>query len=196
MSFISTTIYMVLGTVILVDIYLIVKFIEYVYCANIRHQPPFVPSPNKLRHLVVQEIALNYPDAKNICELGSGFGGLARMIAQKQQANVYALENMPFSVFISKLCDFLTGCKNNKTIHCDIFDYLEKTNIHFDIAIAYLSPSMTPRIQKYRKKIDVLISLDFEIPGITPKRIIELKHGYTIYNKIKYPHRLLVYEFK
>ncbi len=188
--------YLIVVIVFMFDLYLVIKFIEYVYCGAIRHQPPLVSSPKKLRKQVVCEIALNYPDAKNICELGSGFGGLARMIACKTNANVYALENMPFAVFISKACDFLLQCKNNKTIYCDAFNWLEDTGVHFDIAIAYLGPNVTPKIKKYRKKIDVLISLDFEIPELAPKRVIKLKHGYTKYKKIKYPHRIFVYEFK
>lgn len=195
MSSIQIIIYLIFGAVFIFDLYLIIIFIEYVYCANIRHQPPLVTSPKKLRKQVICEITSNYPNAKNICELGSGFGGLARMIARKTNANVYALENMPFSAFISKTYDFLSRCKNNKTIYCDAFDYLKKTHRHFDIAIAYLGPHTTPRIKNHHKKIDILISLDFEIPELTPKRVIELKHGYIIYNKIKYPHRLFVYEF-
>jgi len=43
--------------------------------------------------LVVSEIIKNYPNAKNICEIGAGFGGLARAVARNTNANVYALEN-------------------------------------------------------------------------------------------------------
>ena len=66
----------------------------------------------------------------------------------------------------------------------------------FDVAIAYLGPTATPMIQKYKDKIKVLISLDFEIKGLKPMRIIDMsKDGYTLYKRIKYPHRLFVYNF-
>ncbi len=52
---------------------------------------------------------------KKICELGSGFGGLARVIARNTKADVYALENMPFAAFMSKIIDILSGCK--KKLH-------------------------------------------------------------------------------
>ena len=74
---------------------LIYDNIQYyiLYCACVRHQPPFVASPDLSRKLVVSEIIKNYTNAKNICEIGSGFGGLARAVARNTNANVYALEN-------------------------------------------------------------------------------------------------------
>ena len=52
------------------------------------------------------------------------------------------------------------------------------------------------KIQQYKNKIRVLISLDFEIKGLNPVRVIDLsKNGYTLYNRVKYPHRLFVYNF-
>ena len=58
----------------------------------------------------------------------------------------------------------------------------------------YIS-EITALKQQYKDKIDVLISLDFEIPNLKPKRIIDLKCGYVIYHKTKYPHKLFIYEF-
>ncbi len=188
-------IYILLAFVVIGYIFLMFKFFEYFYCACVRHQPPFVASPDLSRKLVVSEIIKNYPNAKNICEIGSGFGGLARAVARNTNANVYALENMPFSAFVSKLFDKISFCKNNKTIWCDAFEFLDNTDIKFDVAIAFLGPKLTPCIQKYTDKIKVLISLDFEIGCIKPTRIIEIGHGATIYQNIEYPHRLFVYEF-
>lgn len=182
--------------VLIFDIYLGVKFFEYVYCSHIKHQPPLVASPSCLRRATVEQIVKYYNKSKNICEIGSGFGGLARVIAMQTKANVYALENMPFSAFISKISDLLSRCKNNHTIWCDAFEYLDKTNKKFDVAVAYLGPTAIPKIQQYKNKIRVLISLDFEIKGLTPVRVIDLsKNGYILYNRVKYPHRLFVYNF-
>ena len=181
---------------ILLDAYLIIKFIEYVFAANVFHQPPLLASNDTLRQLVIEQIVKHYPKSKNICEVGSGFGGLARKIANNTNANVYALENMPFSAFISKLSDFITFTKNNKTIWCDAFDYLAKTNIKFDIAVAYLGPDSTEKLLQYKNKFNVLISLDFEIPHTKPKYIIDMGYGATIYLGKIYPHKVFVYEFK
>lgn len=188
--------YALMVALIIFDVFLAFKLFEYGYCAHIRHQPPLVSSGNYERRYVIEQIKMKYPDAKNICEIGSGFGGLARAVAHNTKAKVYALENMPFSAFISKMLDKLSLCKNNTTIWCDAFKYMDDTNIKFDVAIAYLGPAVTQKIKKYKNKIDVLISLDFEIEGIKPKCIIDLGHGYTIYNRVKYPHKLFIYEFK
>ena len=196
MSVIYFFVYTLLAVAIIFDLYLGIKVFEYVYCASIRHQPPLVASNKYERKLVIEQIKNKYPKAKNICEIGSGFGGLARAVARNTGANVYALENMPFSAFVSKTTDRLSFCKNNTTIWCNAFQYLDNTNIKFDIAIAYLGPTSTPKIEKYKNKLKVLISLDFAIQGLKPKYIIDAGRGYTVYNRIKYPHRLFIYEFK
>lgn len=192
MSFI---VYSLLFAVIIFDLYLVFKILEYFYCVYVMHQAPLLASNKKLRHHVVEHLSKHYPHAKHICEIGSGFGGLARSVARKTNANIYALENMPFSVFISKTADIFLKKHNNTTIWCDAFEYLKHTDKHFDVAIAYLGPKATPKIPQYKDKIDVLISLDFEIPNLKPKRIIDLKCGYVIYHKTKYPHKLFIYEF-
>ena len=189
MLFIYFFIYALLIAVGVFDVYML----EYFYCAVIRHQPPNVSTTRHLRQYVVNEIISNYPDAKKICELGSGFGGLARVIARNTKADVYALENMPFVAFVSKIIDILSGCKKNHTIWTDAFEYLK--NEHFDVVVAYLGPTVTPKIYEHKDKIGILISLDFEIKGIKPKHVVNTISGYTIYNHVKYPHRLFIYEF-
>ena len=187
--------YALLMLVIIFDIYLGIKLFEYIYCASIKHQPPLVASNDFLRKCVIEQIMTKYVKAKNICDLGSGFGGLARAVACNTKAKVYALENMPFSAFVSKTLDKLSHCKNNTTIWCDAFKYLDNTDIKFDVAIAYLGPSHIDRVQKYKNKIKVLISMDFAIKNLKPTKIIEAGHGCTLYKRIKYPHRLYIYEF-
>lgn len=196
MSVLLVVAYVVIVFLMCLILFFTAKNIEFIYCAYIMRQPPLVASPEYMRQKVVQLIISRYQNAKNICELGTGFGGLARMIARKTKANVYALENMFFSAFVSKTSDYLFGCKNNHTICCNIFDYLETTDKHFDVAVAYLGPTVTPMIYKYKNKIDVLISLDFEISGLEPKYVIDIGCGYTWYKGIIYPHRLFIYEFK
>lgn len=181
---------------IIYDLYLGIKFIEFVYCANIVRQPPFVASSDTMRQYAIKQILTKYKKAKNICEVGSGFGGLARAIAFNTNANVYALENMPFSALVSKIADYKSKCKNNKTIWCDAFKYLKNTDIKFDVAVAYLNPTFTSKLYDYRNKFNVLISIDFEIQGTKPTKIIDIGYGYTTYMGTRYPHKLFIYEFK
>lgn len=176
------------------DIFLFFKNAEYAYCAFISHQPPFVPSNKYLRRAASDVICNYYPDTKLVCEIGSGFGGLARFVARRCNCDVIALENMPFSACVSWCCDFF--CRHSRTIRCDALAYMKNTDKHFDIAVAYLGPKLTPVLSEYKDKFSVLITLDFEIPEIRPTRIIDVGHGMTRYNGVLYPHRLFVYEFR
>lgn len=178
---------------IVLYVFLAIKFIEYIYCVHVKNQPPLVGSSRDLHRLVINQIKTYYDNAKNICEIGSGFGGLARDIANNTAADVWALENMPFTAGVSKFLDFMMGARS-KTIWCDAFDWLNKTDKKIDVAVAYLGPSFTKKLLKYKHKICVIISLDFEIKGKKPTRVIDLGHGYTLYNHKKYPHRVFVYE--
>lgn len=175
------------------DIFLFFKNMEYAYCAFIRRQPPFVPSNKYLRRAVAHVINEKYPDAKVVCEIGSGFGGLSRYIARRCACCVVALENMPFSAFVSCVGDLF--CRGVRTIRCDAFEYMKNTDKHFDVAVAYLGPKLTPMLLDCQNRFGVLITLDFEIVGTSPKYVIDVGHGVTRYNGALYPHRLFVYEF-
>ena len=178
-----------------VILFLYLNLIEFMLCAYIKKQVPFVAATYRHKKAVVKYINEHYPNAKNIVECGSGYGGLARYVARKTNANVVGLENMPFCVFMSRFYS-LFSCANFKTVKTDMFEYLDNTKNMFDIAIAYLGPKVVPLLHKYNKKIKVLISLDFEIPKLKSVEVIDLKRGYTLYNRKKYPHKLFIYEFK
>lgn len=175
------------------EIYLLVRGAEYLYAAFIRRQPPFVPSNKYLRRATGDVICNNYPCAKLVCEIGSGFGGLSRYIARRCNCNVIALENMMFSSFVSWCGDLF--CRQSRTIRCDALKYMKNTDKHFDIAVAYLGPKLTPTLSEYKDKFSVLITLDFEIPEMRPVRIIDVGHGMTRYNGVLYPHKLFIYKF-
>lgn len=174
-------------------VYLFLYNLERIIC-SVRHQIPFVPSNKDLRNAVIKEIKTHYPNIKTACDIGSGYGGLAREIANKFNVRVWALENMPFSAFISKMMDMITGTKS-KTILCDAFEYIKKSD-GFDIAVAYLGPSVNPRLIELKPKVRVLITLDVPVMGLDAIRTIDLSNGATMYGREKYPHRLFVYEFR
>ncbi len=167
---------------------------EYLWCVLVKHQAPCVTSSGNLKRATVSAIRQFYPNTKRIIEIGSGHGGLARYVARRVDASVVGVENMPFAVMISKIGDWFCLARS-KTIWVDAFEYLNKTSEKFDVAIAYLGPKLTPQIKNYSKKIKVLIAMDFEIPKLTPVRVIDLGGSIT-YGGKKYPHKLFIYEFK
>lgn len=187
--------YLLIAAFVVLDLWLGIKLFEYIYCAFIRHQPPFVPANEKMRRAVAGEILAHYPNAKTVVEVGSGHGYLARHIARRCKVRVFALENMPFSVFMSKIWGMF-GAWRCKTVWCDAFEWMDNRKEPIDIAVAYLGPEMTTRLKEYNDKFEVLMSLDFELPDEDPVRTIDLGPGYTRYLGKKYPHRLYVYEFR
>lgn len=178
-----------------VMLYLLLMGIEYLNCVYLRRQVPFVSSSHNLRVAVAKQINDFYPNAKTVVEIGSGHGGLARYIARNTNANVLALENMPFCIFMSRLGDLFCRAKS-KTVWCDAFKFLDEYDGNIDVAVAYLGPKLTPILKCYSNKINVLIAMDFQIPDLLPVRVVDLKRGHVVYNGVKYPHKLFVYEFK
>ena len=188
-------VYFFAAIILYINVYLLLKFIEYFYCAFIARQPPNVTSSNAMKQKVLEQINTCYKNAKNICDIGSGYGSFTRFIAKNTKADVIGIENMAFSAFAAKVLD-LFCFRNVKTIKADAYEFLDKTNIVFDVAIAYLGPREVQKLKKYKNKIRVLICLDFEIKNIKPTRIIDVGHGFTTFNHKKYPHKLFIYEFK
>ncbi len=185
--------YIIFGLIAFIDVYFFIKITEYLYCAIILKQPPFVPSSRYLRYALVKEIHKRYSNCRVACDIGSGYGGLARFVARQCGCRVVALENMPFSAVVSWLNNAF--CPSVRTVYRDAFKYLANTDEIFDVGIAYLGPDYVSQLLRYKKRFRVLITLDFEIPEMRPVRIIDVGHGMTRYNGVLYPHRLFVYEF-
>ena len=192
---IKVLIYVLVVIVACVTGYYGVKFIEYSWNVIVSKTPPFVPANSTERAAVVQQINMFYPHAKTVLELGSGYGGLARYIARNTSAHVVGVERMPGAALISWVLDKLYRV-NSRTVWGNIYQYLENMDGRADIAVAYMGPEVTPRLATYSNKFGVLISVDFEIPDISPVRVIDVGNGYTRYAGKQYPHRLYVYEFK
>jgi len=172
--------------------YLFWDNVERVVCL-FRRQIPLVPSGNALRDAVIQEINAHYSNMKTACDIGSGYGGLARRISRECNMRVTAIENMPLPVLTSKVMDLVTRADSG-TVWRDAFGYLAESN-GFDIAVAYLGPNVNGRLAELCGKVKVLITLDVPVPGLDAVRVIYLPKGFTRYGRKKYPHRLFVYEF-
>ncbi len=176
----------------LVELYIFISAGEYMWCI-IHNQIPFVASSKYLRRAVVTEIQRHFPHATSVVDIGSGYGGLARHIAKNCDMTVVALENMPFTIMIARIMNFITRSRV-KIIKCDAFEYL-KSSPHFNIGVAYLGPNVNPRLKEYTKQFDVIITLDVPIEKLKPTRVIDVGHGCTHYGRHKFPHKLFVYDF-
>ena len=183
----------IVGALCLIESFVLCYLVEYVYAAFIKKQVPFSPSHPQSRTAIVQQIKTFYPDAVSVVDIGAGYGGLARYVAKKLNTDVLALENMPWCAFVSRILGVFAGGRV-KTIYCDAFDFLNKYQDRFDVAIAYLGPIDSKKLLKYKKKLKVLISITFEISELKPVRVIDLNCGGVLFNGVKYPHKLFVYE--
>ena len=182
----------VLIFIALIELYVIGSGIEYLWCV-FHNQIPCVRSSRYLRRAVVSEIQKHFPDATSACDIGAGYGGLARYIARHCNMSVVALENMPFTITIARIFNFITQSRV-QIIKCDAFEYL-KSSPRFNIGVAYLGPTVNHRLTEYKKQFDVIITLDVPIEKLKPTRIIDVGHGSTRYGRHKYPHKLFVYDF-
>ena len=177
----------------LLELYLLFSMTEYIWCV-FHNQIPFVASARPLRRAVVDAINKYYPNATSIVDIGAGYGGLARHIARNCDATVVALENMPFTITVSRVFNSITRSRV-QIIKCDAFEYL-KSSPRFDIGIAYLGPNVNPRLIKYTKQFNMLITLDVPIAGLHPVHTVNVGHGFTRYGRHKFPHKLFIYDFR
>jgi len=177
----------------LIELYVFISGAEYLWCV-FHHQIPYVHSSKYLRRAAVDEIHKHFPDATSACDIGAGYGGLARYIAKHCNMSVVALENMPFTITIARIFNLITHSRV-QIIKCDAFKYL-KTSPHFNIGVAYLGPTVNYKLAAYKKQFDAIITFDVPIDKLEPTRIIDVGHGATRYGRHKYPHKLFVYDFR
>ena len=175
------------------ELYIIIYGAEHMWCI-FHNQIPFVPSSKYLRRAVVNTIHKYYPNATSIVDIGAGYGGLARHIARNCDATVVALENMPFTITVSRVFNWVTRSRV-KIIKCDAFQYMQSSP-RFDIGVAYLGPNVNPRLAKYKKQFNMLITLDVPVAGLRPTHTVNVGHGFTRYGRHKFPHKLFIYDFR
>lgn len=175
-------------------IYIWVKSAEYLWCCLVLHQIPFVPSSRFLRRATVQAIKSFCPDVKTVCEIGSGYGGLARFVARRCGADVVALENMPFTNFVARMGSFLPGGRRVQNIKADAFEYLKGKCGAFDVGVAYLGPVVNARLVDVMSCFNVLIVLDVPVPNVEPTAVMDVGRGFTRYGRLKFPHKLFIYK--
>lgn len=179
--------------IVLLAIYVFITGMEYMWCV-FHHQIPYVASSKYLRRALVVEIQKHFSDATSVCDIGAGYGGLARYIARHTNMSVVALENMPFTITVARIIKFITR-SHIKIIKCDAFEYL-KSSPRFDIGVAYLGPNVNHRLAELKNKLDVIITFDVPIPKLKPTRTINVGHGVTRYGRHTFPHKLFIYDFR
>ncbi len=180
-------------------VFLCLEAFEYTWCIQVRRQIPFKPSSRRLRRATVNAINEFYPNAKSVCEIGAGYGGLASYIARKCKVSVCAIENMPFTSFVSRFFCLFFGGQRVKNVCADAFSYLDKSDMHFDIGVAYLGPKVNNRLLEIKSHFDVLIVLDVPIDNVKPMRVVDVGGGSTVFVsrqrcRTEFPHKLFIYE--
>jgi hypothetical protein len=158
--------------------------------AVIKKNAPEVPSSRRLRHAVLAEIRKNYPRMKTVAEIGSGWGGFARLCARKNpQMNVVGIELMPMPYWCSQIARFFAGPKNVKFILGDAFAHIGKTG-KYDIGVSYLLPRQMKKVREIRGNFKVLMALDFPLPDAAPTRVVKIYKSFLM----NVYHKLYVYE--
>ncbi len=185
--------YIIAFLIFIGELYIVIYGAEYIWCIA-HNQIPFVASSKYLRRAIVNEIQKHFPNATSVVDIGAGYGGLARYIAHNSDMTVVALENMPFTIIIARVMNFITQ-SHVQIIKCDAFEYL-KSAPRFDIGIAYLGPNVNYRLAEYTNKFDAIITFDVPIKKLTPTHILDVGHGFTRYGRHKYPHKLFIYDFR
>ena len=159
---------------ILFDIIVIFIAFEQMIHIFMDHAPSIAAGP-KSRKAVIEEISKNFPNAKTLIDIGSGWGTMALAISKKiPKLKVSGIEIMfaPFSLaYIMSLFK-----KNVKFVFGDAFKYLKDNK--FDIGIAYLLTSEMRDVEKFLSNFKVLLALDFPMPGIEPTRKIKLHKDF------------------
>jgi hypothetical protein len=151
-----------------------------------RIAPP-VHSGHRLRKAIADYIANEYPDAKTVMDIGSGWGTMVRAVAKRfPNAAVTGVEIMPVPYLYSIIrCAFV---KNTKIFFGNVFKYLKKTDKKFNIGITYLLTTEMKDVEKFLMRFDVLLVLDFCLPDVKPTEKIKL------HKDILGQHRLYVYK--
>ena len=151
------------------------------FWTTFRSQVPFFPS----RPIVWQQLARLIPQDRPIrlIDIGSGLGDVAMHIAKiRTDSFIEGVEVAPLPWLIS----YVRGKLRRSTAIFKMGDYRALNFANYDVVFAYLSPAAMPALwQKASQEMkagSLLISLEFEVPGIAPNlRIAGAKNSPMIY---------------
>ncbi|HSH71421.1 MAG TPA: class I SAM-dependent methyltransferase [Methylophilaceae bacterium] len=141
------------------------------FWTTFRSQVPFFPS----RPVTWQQLARLMPADKQLSmiDIGSGLGDMSMHIAKaRPNSRVEGIEIAPLPWVISYVRAFM----RRSSAAFKLGDYRELDFANYDVIFAYLSPAaMLALWQKASAEMQpgsMLVSLEFEIPGITPSQCI------------------------
>lgn len=142
------------------------------YWTTFRTQVPFFPSNAAVRQQVLSLIPSH--KSQRIIDIGSGLGDMSMSIADaRPECVVEGIEIAPFPWLISLVRTKFRGSKAKFLIG----DYRSLDFADYDLIFAYLSPVAMPDLwKKARAQMrmgTLLISYEFEIPGVPPTKIIQ-----------------------
>lgn len=151
------------------------------FWTTFRSQVPFFPS----RPIVWQQVAKVIPQNKpvRLIDIGSGLGDMAMHISKlRPDSHIEGIEIAPLPWLISYV---RAKIRRSSTVF-KMGDYRELDFVNYDVIFAYLSPAaMLALWEKASQEMpsgSLLISLEFEIPGVTPSmRIASSKNSPMIY---------------
>lgn len=151
------------------------------FWTTFRSQVPFFPS----RPVVWRQVARVMPKNRpvRLIDIGSGLGDMPMYIAKmRPDCDIEGIEIAPLPWLISLL---RAKIRRSGAI-LSLGDYRSLDFENYDVIFAYLSPvamlALWDKASEEMKPGSLLISLEFEIPGITPSmRIAGTGHSPAIY---------------
>jgi hypothetical protein len=151
------------------------------FWTTFRSQVPFFPS----RPVVWKQVAKLMPKDKpvRLIDIGSGLGDMPMYIAKmRPECRIEGVEIAPLPWVVS----YIRAKIRRSSATFKLGDYRALDFANYDIVFAYLSPAaMLALWEKARQEMksgSLLISLEFEIPGISPSmRIAGSEHSPMIY---------------
>jgi hypothetical protein len=151
------------------------------FWTTFRSQVPFFPS----RPIVWRQVAKLMPKNQpvRLIDIGSGLGDMPMYIAKmRPECRIEGIEIAPLPWLLS----FVRGQLRRSSAIFNRGDYRTLDFGNYDMVFAYLSPAaMLSLWEKARQEMQsgsLLISLEFEIPGIVPTmRIVGDEHSPMLY---------------
>ena len=142
------------------------------FWTTFRSQVPFFPS----RPIVWQQVARLIPQDKPIrlIDIGSGLGDMSMHIARSRpDGHIEGIEIAPLPWIIS----YVRAKIACSTARFRLGDYRTLDFANYDVIFAYLSPAVMLALwEKAHQEMlpgSMLISLEFDIPGVVPSLCIE-----------------------
>ncbi len=142
------------------------------FWTTFRSQVPFFPS----RPIVWQQVAKLIPQDKpvRLIDIGSGLGDMAMHIAKfRPDGHVEGIEIAPLPWMIS----YVRAKIHRSSAWFKLGDYRALDFANYDVIFAYLSPvamlALWAKAQQEMLSGSMLISLEFDIPGVAPSLCIE-----------------------